>query len=134
MVDRSRINSLIAYTLENRLIEALNEFYHLDVVMQENCQPPRVGLAVSLERQRAAQAMTAKIHEVKAAIVLHDGDNAAIEWHAEWSMVGGSRFRIEEIALQRWRGDRIIHERFFYDPAGFDNPPFPGTAQLAVAK
>lgn len=134
MVDRSRINSLIAYTLENRLIEALNEFYHLDVVMQENCQPPRVGLAVSLERQRAAQAMTAKIHEVKAAIVLHDGDNAAIEWHAEWSMLGGSRFRIEEIALQRWRGDRIIHERFFYDPAGFDNPPFPGTAQLAVAK
>ena len=42
MVDRSRIDSLIEYTLDNRLIEALNEFYHPDVVMQENCQPPRV--------------------------------------------------------------------------------------------
>ncbi|MDL1948260.1 ester cyclase [Acidobacteria bacterium ACD] len=134
MVDRSRIDSLIEYTLDNRLIEALNEFYHPDVVMQENCQPPRVGLAASLERQRAAQAMTAEIHEVKAAIVLHDGDNAAIEWHAEWTMVGGARFRIEEIALQRWRGNRIIHERFFYDPAGFGNPPFPSTPQLAAAK
>jgi hypothetical protein len=25
--------------------------------------------------------------------------------------------RIEEIALQQWRGDRIVHERFFYDPS-----------------
>jgi hypothetical protein len=23
--------------------------------------------------------------------------------------------RVEEVALQTWKGDRIIHERFFYD-------------------
>lgn len=134
MVDRSRIDSLIEYTLNNRLIEALDEFYHPDAIMQENCQPPRVGLAASLERQRMAQAMTASIHEVKAVIVLHDGDNAAIEWHAEWTMAGGIRLRIEEVALQRWSGDRIIHERFFYDPAGFGNPPLAATAQLTAVK
>lgn len=134
MVDRSRIDSLIEYTLDNRLIEALREFYHPDVVMQENCQPPRVGLAASLERQRTAQAMTAQIHEVKAVLLVHDGDKAAIEWHAEWTTVGGARFRIEEIALQRWKGDRIIHERFFYDPAGFDNPPLSAMSQLATTE
>ena len=28
----------------------------------------------------------------------------------------GKRFRMEELSLQRWRGDRISEERFFYDP------------------
>jgi hypothetical protein len=30
---------------------------------------------------------------------------------------------MDELALQRWRGDRIVEERFYYDPA-----------QLAAAK
>ena len=29
----------------------------------------------------------------------------------------GTSFRMEEIAWQRWRGERIVEERFFYDPA-----------------
>jgi len=115
MVCRSRVEKLVQYTQENRLIEALKEFYHDDAVMQENSEPPRIGLAASIERQHVAQAMTAQIHEVKAVSILVDGDLAAIEWHAEWTMVSGDRVRIEEMSLQHWKGDRIIRERFFYD-------------------
>jgi hypothetical protein len=25
--------------------------------------------------------------------------------------------RVDEVALQEWRGDRIFRERFFYDPS-----------------
>jgi len=25
--------------------------------------------------------------------------------------------RLDELSLQTWRGDRIVSERFFYDPA-----------------
>lgn len=115
MPERKRIEDLIRYTVEGRLVEALHEFYHNDAVMQENNMPPRIGLAESIERQRMAQAAAIAIHEVKAAAVLVDGDRAVIEWHAEWSLPNGIRVRVEEIALQHWRGDRIIHERFFYD-------------------
>jgi len=115
MVSRTRVEELVQYTMDNRLIEALEKFYHDDAVMQENCEPPRVGLATSIERQRAAQAMTAQIHEVKAVSILVDGDLSAIEWHAEWTAVTGDRIRIEEMSLQHWKGDRIIRERFFYD-------------------
>jgi hypothetical protein len=115
----------VRYTVDNRLIEALKEFYHDDVVMQENNLPPRVGLAASIDRQHAAIAMTADIHEVKAVSILIDGDDAAIEWHAEWTLASGQRVRIEEIALQRWKNDRIIHERFFYDPTPLKAHPRP---------
>jgi hypothetical protein len=116
MPTRSRVQDLVRYVVDNRLVEALREFYHDDVVMQENAQPPRIGLAASIERQKMAKTMTAEIHEVKAVTVLVDGDHSMIEWHAEWTLSSGSRIRIEEVALQTWRGDRIIHERFFYDP------------------
>lgn len=116
MPTAARVQNLVRYVLENRLIEALQEFYHDDVVMQENCDLPRVGLAANIERQKMARAMTAHIHEIRARSVLVDGDRAVIEWHAEWSIASGPRVRIEELALQTWRGDRIAHERFFYDP------------------
>ncbi len=118
MVTRPRIDALIQYTLDGRLIEALKEFYHPNAVMQENCEPPRPDLATSIARQKGAQAMTATVHEVKAVNILHDGDRVAIEWHAEWTMTNGMRVRVEEVALQLWQGDRIIHERFFYDTGG----------------
>lgn len=115
MTIRARVEDLIRYALEGKRIEALETFYHDDVVMQENNEPPRIGLEVSLERQRQAMALSMEVHDFKAVSVLVDGNRAAIEWHAEWTMPDGLRVRVEEIALQTWKGDRIIHERFFYD-------------------
>ena len=112
---RARVEDLIRYALAGKALEALEEFYHDDVVMQENNEPPRVGLEASLERQRQAAVLSMTIHDFKAVSVLVDGNRAAIEWHAEWTMPDGARVRVEEVALQTWKGDRIIHERFFYD-------------------
>lgn len=33
----------------------------------------------------------------------------------EW--LDGAVTRIEELAYQRWQGERIVEETFFYDPA-----------------
>ena len=46
-----------------------------------------------------------------------DGDVAVIRWTFVFTRMDGTSFRMEEIAWQRWRGDRIVEERFFYDPA-----------------
>lgn len=32
----------------------------------------------------------------------------------------GYRFRLEELGLQTWKDGKIIHERYFYDPASFE--------------
>jgi hypothetical protein len=40
-----------------------------------------------------------------------------IRWIFEFTYPDGSRMRIEELAYQRWEGERIAEERFFYDPA-----------------
>ncbi len=49
--------------------------------------------------------------------VLVDGDRVAIRWIFQFDWLDGTRTRMEEIARQRWEGDRIAEEIFFYDPA-----------------
>lgn len=116
MPDRKRVEQLARYIEELRFSEAQEEFYHPDVVKRENSMPERVGLAASRARQQRASEVTADVHEVKIASILVDGDLTAMECHAEWTFVGGARVRIEQVCLQTWRDDKIIYERFFYDP------------------
>jgi hypothetical protein len=40
-----------------------------------------------------------------------------IRWIFEFEWLDGRRTRIEELAWQRWDGERIAQEQFFYDPA-----------------
>jgi hypothetical protein len=46
-----------------------------------------------------------------------EGDNVAIHWIFELTDKSDKVHRIDEVALQQWRGDKIFRERFFYDPS-----------------
>lgn len=48
---------------------------------------------------------------------LVDGDRVVINWIFEITTPEGRTFRLDELAHQRWQGDRVIEERFYYDPA-----------------
>jgi hypothetical protein len=79
--------------------------------------PPRVGMTALLENEQRAMANFAATPVTRAESFLLDGDRAAINWVFEYSDVKGRRRRLDEIAYQIWSGDKIIRERFFYDPA-----------------
>ena len=36
---------------------------------------------------------------------------------SSFEFVDGSMMRMDELAYQRWNGERIAEEKFFYDPA-----------------
>jgi ketosteroid isomerase-like protein len=57
------------------------------------------------------------VHTHPPRAVLVDGDHVAIFWVFDFISKEGVTRRIEEMALQRWDGDRIREERFFYDTA-----------------
>jgi hypothetical protein len=94
------------------------------VVVQENLNPPRVGRAISIDRQKRMNANIKEIHDVKIGAVLVDDTGATeplsgrsvIELHLDLTTADGYRIRIEELGLQTWSNGRIIHERYFYDP------------------
>jgi hypothetical protein len=57
--------------------EVYERYYDKNVVVQENMQPPRVGRAMSIERQKLMNADVKEIHYFKIGAVLVDGVGAA---------------------------------------------------------
>ena len=49
--------------------------------------------------------------------VLVNGDHVVIRWIFHFAWRDGSVTHMEELAWQRWEGERIAQETFFYDPA-----------------
>ena len=117
MPSRERVAALVARVEEGRFVEALQEFYADDATMQENGNPPRVGLKKLIEHERGIMAAFKVIRALPESRYLVDGDQVVINWVFEFTRPDGTGFRMDELALQRWRGDRVVEERFYYDPA-----------------
>jgi hypothetical protein len=57
--------------------------------------------------------------EVKAVRVgpsMIEGDHVATRWSFSFTNAEGVIRTLDEIAWQTWRGDKLIEERFYYDP------------------
>ena len=116
MPSRERVLALIALVEKAQFVEAIEQFYHPHASMQENQDPPRVGrdLLVAEERATMARFQAMSTHPVETLLV--DGDQVVIRWRFEFTPPQGPPIVLEELALQRWEGERIAEERFFYDP------------------
>jgi len=57
------------------------------------------------------------VNEHRAVAFLIGDDQSAINWSIDLSLKDGRRLRLNEIAWQHWRRDRICRERFVYDSA-----------------
>jgi hypothetical protein len=113
----ARLNNLHQYIREGQIFEAMHEFYARDVVMQENADTPTVGLDANIEREK--QFLNAvkewKGFEVKSIGI--GGGVAFYEAVLDWIATDGRPVHREQIAVSRWRDGKIVHERFYYDPA-----------------
>ena len=119
------LEKFIALVEENAHVVAIEQFYTIDATMQENQSPPRIGrdVLVANERRALAKAKSVKSHCVRPVFV--NGDYVVIRWIFEFVAHDGSITRIEELAYQRWDGERIAAEIFFYDPAQLKPMPAP---------
>jgi SnoaL-like domain len=117
MPTRERVRELITMVEAGRYVEAIEAFYAPDATMRENMDPPRGGLeALVANERRALESFTITTRKVDEVLV--DGDRAVIHWIFDIVAKDGSHaFVLDELAFQRWSGDHIVEERFFYDPA-----------------
>lgn len=114
-----RLNAYVEMVKAGQYADAIREFYHEDATMQENGKAPRAGReALVANEERAMQRMTIRTVLLEA---FPAGDMVAVHSVFEFVDKEGRRSGLDEMSLQRWRGDRIAEERFFYDPAQFRN-------------
>jgi SnoaL-like domain len=116
MPSAETLERFIAMVERNAHIEAIEEFYTVDASMQENQEAPRVGrnAHAANERRVLSKAKTLTSRCVRPVFV--NGDSVVIRWIFQFEWLDGTVTRMEELAYQRWEGDRIAEETFFYDP------------------
>ena len=117
MPSRERVAALVAMVEEGEFVEAIEAFYAEDATMQENNEAPRGGRNKLVEGEKRMLARHRAARTLPGSSYVVDGDVAVIRWTFVFTRMDGTSFRMQELAHQRWRGDRICEERFFYDPA-----------------
>jgi SnoaL-like domain len=113
------LERFVARVEQNAHVEAIQEFYAENASMQENHEPPRVGRDTLVAHEAKAMARAASVRSTCVHPVFTNGDRVVIRWIFEFTWKDGSTTRIEELAYQRWEGERIVQEQFFYDPKQF---------------
>jgi ketosteroid isomerase-like protein len=116
MPTRERVLAFVALVERAQYVEALEQFYHPDASMQDNQQPPRLGRDRLIADERATMARFVAMKTDPVTDLLIDGERVMIRWRFTFTAPDGPPMVMEELALQRWAGDRITEERFFYDP------------------
>lgn len=101
----------------NDHVGAIQRFYAPDASTRENDNPPLVGREKLAEKERMVLATVASVKTTRLGPLLLAGDQSAIRWRFEFTGKDGSSRVMEEVAWQTWRGEELIEERFFYDPA-----------------
>jgi len=111
------VDRFVARVEQNAHTEAIGEFYTPDASMQENQAPPRRGRDALMAGESKVMARAKSLTSECVRPVFISGDKVVIRWIFNFVWADGSTTRMEELAYQRWEGDRIAEETFFYDPA-----------------
>ena len=100
--------------MQGQALEAFEEFYADDIIMQENDSEPTVGKAANREREKD---FFSAITEFRGASVLAQGaggDTTFSHWtmdytHRDW---GVRKYR--QVAVRTWKDGKIVKEVFHY--------------------
>jgi hypothetical protein len=112
---QQRLNDLFGYIRQGKIIEAMSEFYDKDVKMQDNANPPTVGQATNIEREKQflSGVKEWKGFNVTASAV---GDDVTFyECSLDFIATSGQPVHMEQVVVARWKNGKIVQERFYYD-------------------
>ena len=117
MPSSDTLERFVARVEQNAHAEAVEEFYAEHASMRENQSAPRIGRELHVANERKVMARARSIRSQCIRPIFVNGDRVVIRWIFEFEWLDGTVTKMEELAYQRWDGERIVEEQFFYDPA-----------------
>ena len=112
--DQVRIHELLEYVRGGRIMDAMHEFYHPEVVMEEPAYGRTEGLEANLEREQAFVDGVAEFRNFEAKNVSVGENCSAYENAMAWKSTDGQEIEVEQTCVQEWKDGKIIRERFYY--------------------
>lgn len=116
MPSQKTLDDFLAMVVSGKHDTAIEQFYAKDASIQENLGEPRRGRDALVAGERAMLARHKSVKTTCVPPVFVSGDEVVIHWIFEFVRPDDSVMRIEELVHQKWRGENIAEERFYYDP------------------
>jgi len=101
--------------LSGKAMEAFEQYYADDVVMQENSDKPFEGKDVNRKREIEFFSSIKEFHGAKLLASAVADDTSFGQWWMDVTMKNGSRVTMDQVAVRKWKDGKIVHERFFYN-------------------
>jgi ketosteroid isomerase-like protein len=102
---------------QGKMLEAFEKYYHNDVVMVEATGDIRNGKEANRKYENEFLGMIKEVHGSGVTAITSD-EKAGVTMSESWmdmTFKDGNRVKMEEVAVQKWKGDQIVHERFYYN-------------------
>ncbi len=116
MPSREIVEAFAARLEAGDFVGAIEDFYASDAATCENTAPPTVGRDTLAAKERGVLAAFSEVKAERIGPSLVEGDKVATRWKFTFTTAQGVTRTLDEIAWQTWRGDKLIEERFYYDP------------------
>ena len=102
---------------QGKMLEAFEKYYHKDIVMVEATGEARKGKEANRKFETEFMGMIKEMHGGGVRAITSNEKEAVtmVESWMDVTMKDGKRSMMEEVAVQKWKGDQIIHERFYYN-------------------
>lgn len=115
MTYKERAQDIYSKLGQGQLLEAFDQYYAENVVMTEP-RGTREGKATCRDYEVQFLNNIQEFHnlEVKSITSDEDAKVTTVESAMDVTFKDGNRMNMEQVAVQRWDGDHIVHERFYY--------------------
>ncbi|MCF8369490.1 MAG: hypothetical protein K9G76_10645 [Bacteroidales bacterium] len=115
-----KVTAMYKMIEEGKMMEAFEKYYHKDVVMIEATGDVREGKDKNREFELQFMGSIKDIHG-SGTTGITSNEKTGVTMVESWmdtTFQDGSRMKMEEVAVQYWKGDFIIKERFYYNMPG----------------
>jgi len=111
------VKKLTDMILQGKTMEAFEEFYSEDIVMQENSEEPRVGKDTNREFEKQFMENIEEFHgmTLNGTAFSDDGETVMTEWEMDVTFKGAPRMKSAQVSVQKWKDGKVVSERFFYN-------------------
>jgi hypothetical protein len=102
---------------QGKMIDAFDKYYGENVVMVDlGHMEPCVGKVANRERELAFVAAIEEFHGMGVGAITADEQNGItmVENWMDVTLKGMGRVQYRQVAVQRWKGDFIVDEKFYH--------------------
>lgn len=112
---KTQVDALNQKILEGKILDAFEEYYAGDVVMQDNDYPARVGKDVNRQYEEAFVNGLTEFRGAKLVNSLVSDGIAVNEWWFDYSHKDYGVRNYTQVSVQRWKNGKIVEEKFYYN-------------------